>query len=107
MKKQIFLLFLVFAWGREDFIDELEYGRKLYENPRGISCQKCHGIKGEGTLIATYKSRGKDKKLIAPQINNLSLKNFIEKVNASEGLMPKYYLTDKEIQAIFNFLQSQ
>lgn len=109
MKKQILLfsILLHFAYSKEDFIDELEYGKKLYENPRGISCQKCHGQKGEGQLIATYKTRGKEKKLITPNITNLSLERFSQSINASQGLMPKYYLTEKEIRAIFNFLKNQ
>lgn len=91
----------------DDFIDDLEYGKKLYENPRGISCQQCHGQKGEGMIIATYKSKGKLKKLLAPQINHLSLEKMIESVNKSYGVMPKYYLTEKEILAIHKFLKSQ
>lgn len=91
----------------EDFIDDLEYGKKLYENPRGISCQQCHGTKGEGKIIATYKSKGKIKQLIAPQINHLSLKKMMQEVNKSNGVMPKYYLTEKEILAIYKFLKNQ
>ena len=27
----------------------------LYKNPRGVGCDKCHGEKGEGSLIVKYK----------------------------------------------------
>lgn len=109
MKKQFFffLLSFIFLCAQEDFIDELEYGKRLYENPRGISCQKCHGIKGEGKLIATYKNKGREKKLFAPQINHLSLVDFAKNINASNGIMPKYNLTEKEIRAIYKFLSSR
>lgn len=91
----------------EDFIDDLEYGKRLYENPRGISCQQCHGSKGEGMVIATYKSKGKTKQLLAPQINHLSLQAIMQNINKSNGVMPKYSLTEKEILAIYKFLKNQ
>lgn len=98
---------LNFARADEDFIDDLEYGKKLYENPRGISCQQCHGDKGEGKVIATYKSKGKTKQLLAPQINDLSLEKMMQNINKSNGVMPKYSLTEKEILAIYKFLKNQ
>lgn len=101
------LLFFSVAKANEDFIDDLEYGKKLYENPRGISCRQCHGERGEGKIIATYKSKGKVKQLLSPQINNLSLKKMMEEVNKSNGIMPKYHLTEKEILAIYKFLKNQ
>lgn len=114
MKKHFYCLILLalcssssFTRADEDFIDDLEYGKKLYENPRGISCQQCHGAKGEGKIIATYKSKGKTKQLLAPQINNLSLERMMQNINKSNGVMPKYYLTEKEILAIYKFLKNQ
>lgn len=114
MKKHFSMLILFASYAllnsakaNEDFIDDLEYGKKLYENPRGISCHQCHGNKGEGKVIATYKSKGKIKQLIAPQINNISLKQMMEAINESKGVMPKYYLTEKEILAIYQFLKNQ
>lgn len=110
MKKPFFLLFLCF-WicqakaTNEGFIDDIEYGKNLYENPRGISCQKCHGSKGEGTIIAEYKHRGKHKKLLAPQINQLSLEEFVKNINKGRDVMPQYYLTQKEILAIYKYLK--
>ncbi len=111
MKKPFFAAFLCFCLNQiqakdEDFIDDIEYGKNLYENPRGISCQKCHGNNGEGTIIASYKNRGKNKKLVAPQINQLSLEKFVQNINKGKGVMPKYYLTQKEILAIYKYLKS-
>ncbi|WP_034583924.1 c-type cytochrome [Helicobacter pametensis] len=100
------LFLLSHLYSQEDFIDDLEYGKKLYENPRGISCKACHGDKGEGKLIATYKTRNKEKQLFAPSIRHLSYEDFAQNINSSKGVMPKYYLTEKEIEAIFKFLQS-
>lgn len=112
MKKCSSLIFLALfsssnIEANEDFIDDLEYGKRLYENPRGISCQQCHGARGEGKIIATYKSKGKTKQLLAPQINELSLETMMQNINKSNGVMPKYYLTEKEILAIYKFLKNQ
>lgn len=87
-----------------DFITEKEYGKYLYENPRGISCRVCHGEYGEGTILATYKHRGKEKELHAPNITGLDIKEFKAKVNNAQGVMPKYYLTDSEIEAIYEYI---
>lgn len=110
MKKKLFstlaLISLAMAQEKADFIDDLEYGKRLYADPRGISCQKCHGSKGEGGVIATYRSKGNLKELIAPSINNLTLEEFAKNINKSKGVMPKYYLTEKEINAIYKYLNS-
>lgn len=108
MKKELFSIFVLFSMlysqERADFIDDLEYGKRLYEDPRGISCQKCHGAKGEGEVIATYRSKGYFKELVAPRINNLPLEDFAKNINKNKGVMPKYYLTEKEINAIYKYL---
>ncbi|ANV97435.1 hypothetical protein BBW65_00775 [Helicobacter enhydrae] len=110
MKQKLLLLSLLIVAPllsqdeRGDFIDELEYGKRLYENPRGISCIKCHGSQGEGKIIATYKHNGRQKELKAPKITEIDFKKFKKAINESEGIMPKYYLTDKEISAIYHYL---
>ena len=60
----------------QDFISKPEYAQMLYQNPRGIGCDKCHGKKGEGMIIAKYKHKGKRKILEAPRINNLTKERF-------------------------------
>lgn len=111
MKKKLFLTLaltsFIPAQEKADFIDDLEYGKRLYADPRGISCQKCHGNKGEGGVIATYRSKGHLKELVAPRINNLDLNAFSKNINKSKGMMPKYYLTEKEINAIYKYLNSK
>nr|QGT50511.1 cytochrome c oxidase subunit III [uncultured Helicobacter sp.] len=81
-----------------------EYGKNLYENPRGIACNKCHGQKGEGGKIADYKHKGVNKTLFAPQINNVEFSVFQRALNKQKGVMPQYYLTDEEITAIYMYL---
>jgi mono/diheme cytochrome c family protein len=103
----------------ESFISNLEYGEMLYNNPRGISCAKCHGKNGKGKLIATYinDKTGKVEKLIAPDITKINYEIFYNKVKNSKVLkkgkfktlnysaMPKYdYLMNDEIKSIYNYL---
>jgi len=91
----------------------------LYDNPRGISCVKCHGKSGKGKIIAVYINDkiGKKEKLIAPNITKVSYEIFYNRVKYSKILkkkkfktlnysaMPKYdYLVDAEIKSIYNYL---
>jgi len=115
--KAILLLFPLFLYAGGSFITQMEYSSLLYKNPRGIGCHKCHGEKGEGKLIAKYKEtkRFKDgdkiitrkipKEFRAPAINKLSYTDFKEAFNRSILGMPKYYLTEKEIKALYFYLQ--
>lgn len=91
----------------ESFITPQEYGASLYEYPRGIGCIKCHGAIGEETLLATYTHKGKQKTLLVPRINNLEILNFKTALNQDKGIMPKYNLTDEEIQAIYLYISSK
>jgi mono/diheme cytochrome c family protein len=105
MKISIFLLLpvLIFA---EDFISHYEYGQMLYNNPRGVSCQKCHGKAGEGGVISSYKNKeGKIETITAPNITNVSLTDMIKSLNATHKIMPKYYLTNQEIKTIYDYIQ--
>ncbi|RDU67157.1 cytochrome C oxidase subunit III [Helicobacter didelphidarum] len=90
-----------------DFITEKEYGKYLYQNPRGISCKSCHGEYGEGSLLATYIDRNQEKQLYAPNITNHTIQDFSKAVKYPKGVMPTYYLTDIEIQAIYQFITTQ
>ncbi|WP_394951693.1 c-type cytochrome [uncultured Helicobacter sp.] len=89
----------------EGFITFKEYGKNLYENPRGIGCNHCHGTKGEGSIIAHYKHKGNAKTLNAPAINKLEFSAFTKALSSQKlNVMPRYYLTPKEIQAIYFYL---
>lgn len=106
MSKKLTLLSLILAsiLSAENDLSKNEYGKNLYENPRGIACNKCHGDKGEGGVIANYKHKGTQKSLIAPRINNIDFSAFAKALNVQKGVMPVYYLTDEEITAIYMYL---
>ena len=91
----------------EDFITKMEYAKMLYSNPRGIGCNKCHGEKGEGSTIANFVSKGKKKKLQAPAINNISKKKFFKALEDSKSIMPTYFLTKKEIEILYYYVNQK
>lgn len=93
----------------EGFISYFEYGKNLYENPRGIGCNKCHGTQGQGSVIANYTHKGIDKTLSAPSIKALSYEDFSKALQnlKKSTVMPKYYLTQKEIEAIYHYVKEQ
>jgi len=112
------VLFLpLIAFGDTSFITQMEYASLLYKNPRGIGCDKCHGERGEGRLIARYKETKRVKegeKIItvkipkefrAPAINQLTFKEFKNSFDKRIKGMPKYYLTNGEIKALYFYLQ--
>ena len=100
----------------ESFLSSVEYGKLLYKNPRGISCSQCHGSEGKGgQIIAKYYDKHKNPKLLkGVNITSYSLKDLTASLKNQyrengrrkyHKIMPIYYLTDKEIQAIFDYLQ--
>ena len=102
----------------ESFLSLLEYGEMLYNNPRGISCTKCHGATGKGgKKIAKYYDKHKNIKLLkSTNITNYSLKDLkasLKNQYRKEGrrqrhkIMPMYYMTEQEILAIFTYLKSK
>jgi len=105
-----FIPFILFS--KEWFITKLEYGKMLYNNPRGISCAKCHGNNAEGKTIAKYYITNNNQKILkiikSPNIQNISFEKFKQKLfHKKLSIMPKYnYLTDKEISAIYLYIQS-
>lgn len=104
MSKKLFLLIAISVlWANDEPLVE-NYGKNLYENPRGIACNKCHGNKGEGGVIAHYKHKGVNKTLLAPRINNIEFSTFSQALDIQKGVMPRYFLTDEEITAIYMYL---
>jgi len=104
MKKLfIFIPFLLFA--QEDFISHYEYGEMLYANPRGVSCSECHGDIGEGTTIVEYRDIHGKQALKGSDIRHDNLETMINSVNSYHEIMPRYYLTDDEVKAIYDYLQ--
>ena len=102
----IILLFLpLIAFSKTSFITQMEYSSQLYKNPRGIGCNHCHGEKGEGKLIASYTHKKKKKDFSGPTINSIKYDDFERALNSSKRGMPRYYLTQAEIKALFFYLQ--
>ncbi|PID47244.1 MAG: cytochrome C oxidase subunit III [Proteobacteria bacterium] len=104
----ILIFIFVFSNGfSDDFITHFEYGQMLYQNPRGIGCHECHGLKGKGKPIVTYKENGKTKKILAPEIYSLPKKRFFEALYDKKAkLMPKYFLTKDEVQSLYDYLRA-
>lgn len=104
------LLFITLYAKKPNFITDVEYGKMLYQNPRGIGCNKCHGENGEGKLIAEYEdlnkttSRYETKYLRAPAINRLKLREFGDAIINSKGVMPSYFLTKEEIITLYKYV---
>ena len=107
MKTVIFLFFIFISLHAEDFITKMEYAKMLYSNPRGIGCNLCHGTRGEGSVIAKYKRKGKKMELIAPAIDSLSKKRFVKGLEISDSIMPKYFLTKNEIEMLYFYVTSE
>jgi len=106
--RKIALLLPLFSFGESDFITDLEYGEMLYNNPRGVSCASCHGDSGEGKNIVDYL--GRDDRVITIRGVDIRYKSFeeIKKIVArNHPIMPKYYLTDEEVKAIYDYLSSK
>ncbi len=101
----------------ESFLLDYEYGRMLYNNPRGIACNKCHGKEGlGGQKIAKYYDKHKNPKILKGlNITTYSFEELKESLKnryrnkenrrVRHKIMPIYYLTDEEIKAIYTYLQ--
>lgn len=109
------------------FITKYEYGKMLYKNPRGISCNKCHGDDAKGKVISKFTHIKNQKKynciIKSADITNISYDKFektlnpklekekkkFDKTQICEKLvyrnsMPTYFLTNEELTAIHFYL---
>jgi mono/diheme cytochrome c family protein len=107
MMRVLWLLFPLLLSGQEDFISHYEYGEMLYNNPRGVSCSQCHGKMGEGKVIVQYQDIDEKKVLKGADIRTKTLKEMITSVNSYHKVMPRYYLTDEEVKAIYDYLEKK
>ena len=105
MRYLLLFTFPYFLFGATSFITPLEYASQLYKNPRGIGCHHCHGEKGEGRLIASYVHKKEKKTFEGPAINRLDFNTFFVALNKRKNGMPRYFLTKKEVQALYLYLQ--
>ena len=112
------------------FITKYEYGKMLYNNPRGIGCNSCHGNDARGRKMVDFKHQLLEKKvynctLVIPDIKNIDYETFSLKVNTKKNInlkfekeqvceklihnanvMPTYFLVEEEIEAIFYYIQN-
>jgi len=109
MHKIYFIILLLSSslYAEDSFITNDEYAKLLYKNPRGIGCNKCHGEKGEGMIISSFKKGGSLYTLRGPQINNISIRKFKKALKKAKGLMPEYFLTDLEKAYLYYYLTIQ
>lgn len=107
MRGLLILLFTLNVHGAESFITKEEYAVSLYHNPRGVGCHLCHGEKGEGRHIATYHDKKERKAFTGKPINKIPFSEFYRKVNDKIVGMPRYYLTDTEIQTLYYHLHRE
>ncbi|MBD3789430.1 MAG: cytochrome c [Campylobacterales bacterium] len=107
MKKLLFLLPLVMLNAGEDFISHYEYGEMLYNNPRGVSCAQCHGEDGSGTMIVSLKDANGVNEIVGADIRQKTFEEIVQSLNGYHEIMPRYYLTDEEVKAIYDFLKKK
>lgn len=111
--KILLIFFISWLYGMADdgFLSNDEYAKMLYQNPRGIGCHMCHGLKGEGGVLAQNKIVKKDEIILrdikAPQINSLTMKRFKKAFVKKQKYMPTYYLSDSELAYIYFYLIKQ
>ena len=111
------------------FITKFEYGKMLYNNPRGIGCNSCHGDDAKGKKIIDFKQEH-DKKiyncnLSVPNIKDIDYAIFSEKINSKKNpnkkfekeevcekliyyanVMPTYFLVEEEREAIYYYIKN-
>lgn len=105
--KQLLVFLPLLLGASEDFITHDEYGQMLYNNPRGVSCSQCHGKEGAGTIIVEYRDIHGKQAIKGSDIRNESLEVMIKSVSNYHEIMPRYYLTDEEVKAIYDYLQKK
>lgn len=111
------------------FITKYEYGKMLYNNPRGIGCNTCHGDNAKGKKIVDFKHEYKQKfydcSLIVPSIKDIDYEVFSTKINSKKNsnkkfektevckkliyygnIMPTYFLVEEEIEAIYYYIKN-
>ena len=99
------LLLPLFLFSEESFISHYEYGEMLYNSPRGVSCEECHGKSGEGKIIVTYQDIHGEEAIKGADIRRKTLDEMLKSVSTYHKVMPRYYLTDKEVEAIYDYLK--
>ena len=105
--RYVWILLPLFVLAEESFMTDYEYGEMLYNNPRGISCAQCHGVSGEGKMIASYTENKKTQAIVGADIRKKSLDEMTKSIHILHAVMPNYYLTDKEMETMYEYLQEK
>ena len=100
-----FLSFPLFA--ADSFITMEEYARQLYHNPRGIGCFHCHGEDGRGLTVARYTHKNEEHAFTGPAIHQTDYETFVKALNSRVRGMPRYFLTDNEIRALYYYVHEK
>lgn len=104
----VFVLSLIAL--ESSFITPSEYAKMLYQNPHGIGCDHCHGINGEGGIIAQYTQYDKKNKknikvdIVAPSIVGVDYEKFKNALSNPKSIMPSYSLTNNEAAALYMYV---
>lgn len=84
------------------FITKYEYGKMLYNNPRGIGCNNCHGDDARGKKLVEFKHVQNQEEyfcsLIAPDIKYIEYDVFSKKVNLKKMIISNL----KKIKFVIN-----
>lgn len=134
MIKFLLLFFTTIALGQtnfeDSFITQYEYGKMLYKNPRGISCNKCHGDKAKGKEIVSFTHTINKKtyncSIKTKDITKISYQEFLQTLDPKlekpkkkfkkeqvcekltyENSMPTYFLTEDELKSIHFYLTNK
>jgi len=103
----VLFIFVTSAFAESTFISPIEYASQLYKNPRGIGCNHCHGENGEGKLVARYIHKNEEREFNGPAITGLDFDVFYKALHKRKRGMPSYYLTEKEIKALYLYLEQE
>ena len=79
----------------------------LYKNPRGVSCEGCHGPKGEGQKMGRLIRGKKEINITAPDIKKTTIEQIRKSMNVKKSIMPSYFLTDSELDAIVFYIRKK
>lgn len=113
-----------------EFITEFEYGKMLYEKPRGISCAKCHGDDAKGMTVSSFTHKTKKNRyecvIATKDITNISYEEFLQTLDPNiekpkkkfskdqvcekmiyGNVMPTYFLTQEELKSIHLYLTTK
>jgi len=136
MNRHILLLLLSFTVllsqsnFNNSFITKYEYGKMLYNNPRGISCSKCHGEDAKGKVIVSFVHIRNKKRyncdIKTDDITHISYQSFLQKLDPKltkkkkvfeknqfcekltyQNSMPTYFLTEDELSSIYFYLKNK